>query len=436
MKLKYFPTNITEQLEMSCLHNQRLIYIKDNTFYMRKLADINNPIKLNYNIKNEITHLLSYKNNLISIEGNKLNILHLNYDSFVLVESVNLLNVPLKVILEEEYLIFLFLNNKIQIKKRNLENVELFCKEEIIDLFFYEQPYFLSKKGNVYKCKPFFMTKSVVCKEKLILLPNLDTSFFHQLVITKEKLVLYSSHKLFLYKKKEDVYFLDYQFINNPVNLVSYKERIFNVKEGLHDFTDGPIKLLDCKILNFYKNFFLTKNKIYFLEESHSEIINNFIMDDIFVKPYKKRTEQLLLPLKNYIFPELKNDSDIKKLLLQINNELFCEYQKIYFELQSLTETFNEKIKILFQLEQIFKDKAKEVDVLTVKVINKQKILLEKIKREEKKLPVNFDDKNIRNLINKIKERVSDLNLENKREEVNELRIINSILKKKINNEK
>lgn len=436
MKLKYFPTNITEKLEKSCLHHNKLIYVKDNSFFMRKLADINNPIRLNYTLKNEINYILSHNNHIVTVEGSQLNTFYLSYDSLVLINSVSLLSVPLKVILEEEYLIFLFSNNRMQIKKRILEDVGLICDERIIDIFYYEVPYFLSNKGKVYKSNPFFMTKNALCKEEIILLPQLNTKFFRKLFILKDKLVLYSNDKFYLYKKKENVYFLDYQFINNPIEIFSFKERILNIKNGLHDFTDGPIKLFECEILNFYENFFLTKNKIYFLEEFYQKLINDLISDNIYNKSYKKRTEELLTPLLEYDFPKFNSQNDINTILLQINNELYFNYQKISLELQTLTKSFDKKISSLINLEKIMKNKINEVDSFKMKLFSKQKNLLEKVLKEEKKLPVNFDNKNIKELINKIKEKLCRINEQSKREEINELKIIKNVLKRKINNEK
>ncbi|KCZ75638.1 hypothetical protein H311_03382, partial [Anncaliia algerae PRA109] len=240
-----------------------------------------------------------------------------------------------------------------------------------------------------------------------------------------------------VYEKKKDVFSLLYELSNYPIDLITYNDKIYSIKCGFNDLTNGPIKLLDCTIFNYLGSFFLTKNKIYHLIDAPSTIkISSCKNTDLFVKDPALRVEELLLSLKNYKFARLKEDDDMIQTLISIHNQLYFQYEIISQELKSILLSVKEKMDSLLLLEKAMKEVVNKVDNLKSTVVYKQSKLKEKVLKEERKIPNNFNTKNIQLLIDSIRSKLYRETKSDKREEINELRIINSILKRKINKEK
>lgn len=437
MKLKLFPTNITEELQHASLHNNKIIYYNNKNLYFRRINDINNPIRISYIPTKPISHILSYNNNLAIVEGNELKTFLLSYDNLTLIDSVVLTGTLLKIFSVDDYLILLFKKNKLQIKKKLLEDVEVICKHEIKDIFFYDVPFLLTTAGDVYECDSFFMTKIIECKKKIILMPQRNIDCYTNILLVKNKLAVYSNDSVSVYEKKKDVFSLLYELSNYPIDLITYNDKIYSIKYGFNDLTNGPIKLLDCTIFNYLGSFFLTKNKIYHLIDAPSTIkISPCKNTDLFVKDPALRVEELLLSLKNYKFPRLKEDDDMIQALISIHNQLYFQYEIISQELKSILLSVKEKMDSLLLLEKAMKEVVNKVDNLKSTVVYKQSKLKEKVLKEERKIPNNFNTRNIQLLIDSIRSKLYKETKSDKREEINELRIINSILKRKINKEK
>lgn len=369
MEVSYVEKRSRDDLRLSAVVGDRIFFVEENRLVSRCIYSYDSERREHQGFAERIDQICQFRGCVVVLCGNTLHRYKVFGDELVLSSIHQLREPPVKVFPYEDSstkeahaVCFLYREKGIEILTEDVERVTVCCKgevireDEIVDFFLTDtSSWFLARSGNIYHTHPFVLTRAVLFKRPVRMLPE-PTMFggaARGIVVRGQRLYLSYDNGFEVYDIHRNVLVLNYTYRTCDFSLV-VSGNVFCIEDNLLVVDEAPQIIANVRIQRLFGRTGISADKIVFIRERgeaerhgvqllkegnascRAREMLRMVDVDFKVGDIEWRGEGKV-PEKTFLV--------IQKVVNDFESRVLDGYRRMYFELMTLNESFGEKMR-------------------------------------------------------------------------------------------
>ncbi|UYI28237.1 putative clathrin [Encephalitozoon cuniculi] len=368
MQVSYIEKKSVDDLSISTMVDDRIFFIRGMQLVSKGVHTYDSEV-LHKTFEDRVDYICHFKGMMLILCGNVLHRYRLFGEELVLSGTHQLLEPPIKVcvsgtatVKETHAVCFLYKSKKIEVFNNDVERVVVRCKgdvareDEIIDFTIEDgSSWFLSRSGRIYHTHSFVASRMALLHKPVRMIP--EPTYFdgdiNRILAKKNRMYVCYGGGFEVYDIGKDVLVLNYTYRTRDFELHAF-ESVYCLEKNLLVVDEMPRMIAGVRVHKMFGNIGISRDRVLF--------VKNAVEDErTGVKLLKEgdadtRVREMFRMVENEIkVPEIKLAENgrevseksllmIQKMVNELESKILDVYRRIYFELVTLNESFDEKM--------------------------------------------------------------------------------------------
>lgn len=441
MRIELAQRKCTRDLSLATRIGNKIFYVHRNEVFVKSVAEFNCSKKMRVSFAGEVSAVTSHRGNLVLVFGNVARTYLVGMDELTQVHEFSLPDVPVQISSSDTTLIFLYRENKIQIKDKTFHDVVVtfdpkprdFC--EIVCVFHANcKAYFLTTKGSVFETPSFCERRTVILCTPLKILPE-SAEVYNSIVVCGKLVFLSRRDQYAVYEKHNSILVLKYTYSGSEISLEKHNRNVFCIGNGLLRINDSPELICDGRVDRLFGNMAVFRDKVVFVENHDEDLVaSSSSVVLLHESDAERRSERLLGTLLRFDLSQAVQHApqDFEEAAKKVVGDLRMAYSDAYVELKTLEESFKEKERVLDTKYKELVRSVGEIDAQKSQIVKKQAILAKEVENMWNSICFDTDTSEVTAKIMEVTEAIRQMQPARSEKYIRILRVQRSILRNRV----
>lgn len=356
MRVKLRERRCRRDLSVSAKIGGKIFYVFGNQIHAKSIVDPDKSKAVGDVFQDEISYIAAQRGNLVLLFGNTLRTYVVGVDTLSELDSAVLHDIPTRVCCCGDALIFLFRDNRLQIKRRVLRTVDVVADSVydrvamLVDVCSEgDKTYWLARDGRMFETECIGEHRTLRLGRPLLMLPNTEDAVCEHIAVSGALAVVAGSNCCAVYRKCGRALVLKYTYAGVVHCVQSYRRSVFCSGHGLLRMDDAPEMVLEGHVERFFGEIVVFHDRIAFIEDKEPPVCARDGVALLHEQNAWARAERLLAPVVGYDLERVLGapGSTVEDVLKRVADELAEIYNNIHVELHTLEQSFREKERVL-----------------------------------------------------------------------------------------
>lgn len=385
MRVKLQKRACRRNLSVSAKIGGKIFYVFGNQVRATSVVDLDKDRAVGDVFQEEISYIAAHGGNLVLLFGNTLRTYVVGVDTLTELDSAVLLDVPARVRCCGDALVFLFADNRLQVKRRVLFTVDIVADYvhggagALVDMCVAEnRMYWLARDGRIFETECIGRQRVLRLGRPLLMLPSMEDAVCEHVAVAGVLVAVAGGDRCAVYRKRGRALVLKYTYAGVVYGVQSHRGSVFCEGHGLLRMDEAPEMVLEGRVERFYGDVVVFRDRIAFIEDEEQPAGECGGVALLHEQSACARAERLLAPVVEYDLESALGapESTAEDALQRVGDELAEMYNDIYVELHTLEESFREKERVLSLKYRELVRSVDEIDERKACVVRKQNDLI------------------------------------------------------------
>lgn len=404
MDVSYIEKKSVDDLRTSAIAGDRIFFVRGQELISKCIYSYDVET-LHCTFEQRVDHLCYFSGMVLVLCGSVLYKYRVFGEEVVLSGTHQLLGAPIRVCVsgvperkESHAVCFLYKDKRIEVLCDGVEGVTVCCRgdiareDEIVDFTVDgESSWFLSSSGRIYHTHSFVVSRTALLSRPVRMLP--EPVYFEgaisRILAKNGRMYVCYSEGFEVYDIKKGALMLSYTYRTSDFELHA-STSVYCLENKLVVADDAPRIIADVRVHRMFGDVGISRDKVLFVKkraqgkgagvgllkeqdpdtrvrEMFRVIENEIKVPDVEVSPEGNASERSLLM--------------IQKMVNEFESRILDVYRRIYFELVTLNETFDQKIEGLNTENNLILKTVEILDERKNRVVERLRSLGEKMEK-------------------------------------------------------